>query len=81
MKQCFTGICIAVRKRGLGSTVVLRNVVDGVPFERGFPMYSPLIQNAEMLGKRRVRRAKLYYLRDKPIRESTVPDATKVPRP
>lgn len=80
VRLCFTGICMAVRNNGVGSTVVLRNVVDGVPVERGFPMYSPLIVDAEVIGKRKVRRAKLYYLREKPLRESTIPDATKRPK-
>lgn len=79
MTQCFTGICMAVRKRGIGSTVVLRNVVQGIAVERGFPMYSPLIRDAEILGRKKVRRAKLYYLRDKPLKESTIPNATKKP--
>lgn len=79
MPHCFLGICIAVRRAGVGSTVVLRNVVDGVPVERGFPIYSPLIRDAEIVGKRKVRKAKLYYLRDRPLRESTFPDAIKRP--
>lgn len=77
----FTGICIAVRRRGLASAFVLRNVVEGVPVERGFPMYSPLIRDAEVLAHKKVRRAKLYYLRHKPLKESTVPDATRRPKP
>lgn len=80
MKQYFSGICMSVKRRGLGSSFVLRNVVHGVAVERGFPMYSPLIQDAEVIGKRKVRSAKLYYLRDKPLRDSTIPDATKRPR-
>lgn len=80
-KQCFTGICMAVRDRGLGSTVVLRNIVHGVPVERGFPIYSPLIRDAEIIGKRKVSRAKLYYLRRKPLRESTFPNPTRLPTP
>ncbi len=67
----FTGICISVRRRGLGSTFVLRNVLDGVPVERGFPFYSPIIRDAEVIGKRPVRRNKLYYLRGRKLREST----------
>lgn len=79
MPQCFTGICMAVRRSGVGSTIVLRNVVDGVAVERGFAMYSPLIKDAEVVGKKKVRRAKLYYLREKPPRESTFPNAIKRP--
>lgn len=75
----FKGIVIAVRRRGLGSTIVLRNVVEGVPVERGFPLYSPLVKDAEVVGQRKVRRSKLYFLRDRPTRESTFPGATKNP--
>lgn len=80
MTQCFTGICMAVRRRGIGSAFVLRNVVDGVAVERGFPMYSPLIRDAEVVGHKKVRRNKLYYLREKPLKESTIPNATKKPQ-
>lgn len=77
--QCFMGIVMSIRKAGIGSTVVLRNVIDGIAVERGFPMYSPLIKDAEIVGKRRVKRAKLYYLREKPLRESTFQGATLRP--
>lgn len=77
--QYFMGICMAVRKSGLGSTIVLRNVVEGVAVERGFPIYSPLIKDAQLVGKRKVRRNKLYYLRKRPLKESTIANATKRP--
>jgi large subunit ribosomal protein L19 len=68
----FTGICIARRNRGLGSSFTLRSVVAGVPVERTFPTYSPTIKEFEVLERRKVRRGKLYYLRDKPLRYSRV---------
>lgn len=77
--HCFTGVCIAVRKRGLGSSVLLRNVIDGVPVERYFPIYSPLVRDVQVVGKKRAKRAKLYYLRLKPLKESTTPGATRRP--
>lgn len=67
----FTGIVMRIRRSGLGSTFVLRNVVDGVAVERGWMTYSPLVRNVELLWRKKVRRAKLYYLREKPLREST----------
>lgn len=73
--QYFCGIVIAVRHRLLGSTVVLRNVVDGVPIERGFAMYSPLVKNVWVVGQKKVRKRKLYFLRKRPLRESVVPGA------
>ena len=78
-RQCFTGICIAVRRRGLGSTITLRNVVDGVPIERAFPMYSPTIRHAEVVGNRKTKKLKLYNLRYRPLKDSTFPGATKLP--
>lgn len=68
----FVGICIARRNKRLGSTFVLRNVIAGEGVERTFELYSPLINQIEVLKLERRRRAKLYYLRDKPLKESTV---------
>lgn len=76
----FTGIVIAVRRRGMGSMIILRNVIDGIPVERGFPFYSPLIKDATVIGKKKnSRRSKLYYLRDRPLKQSTVANATRPP--
>ena len=68
----FTGICIARRNRGIGSTFTLRTVLANAPVERTFPLYSPTIKEFEVLERRKVRRGKLYYLRDKPLRFSRV---------
>lgn len=75
----FTGVVMRMRRSGLGSTFVLRNVVDGVAVERGWMTYSPLVRNVELLWRKKVRRAKLYYLRDKPLRESTFGSAVLRP--
>lgn len=69
--QSFTGIVMSVRNRGMGSGIVLRNVVDGIAIERAFPLYSPNITNVELVGRRKVHRAKLTYLREKKLKEST----------
>jgi large subunit ribosomal protein L19 len=76
----FSGICIAIKNRGLGSSFVLRNVIDGVAVERSWPTYSPLILDAQVLDKKPVRRNKLWYLREKPLRESTFGRATERPK-
>lgn len=60
------GICIGRRNAKLGSTVTIRNVDDGIPFEAKFDIYSPLVDKIEVLELSRRRRAKLYYLRDRP---------------
>lgn len=72
-------VCIDCIVIVVGSMFILRNVVDGIPMERGFPTYSPLIKEAEVVGQREVNRNKLYYLREKPLRESTIPGPLKGP--
>jgi large subunit ribosomal protein L19 len=66
------GVVLGMVKRGLGSSVILRDVVYGLPIERKIPMYSPMIKDATVLernfifkGKKKVKRAKLYYFRDR----------------
>eukprot|EP00730_Choanoeca_flexa_P015063 TRINITY_DN6818_c0_g1_i2.p1 TRINITY_DN6818_c0_g1~~TRINITY_DN6818_c0_g1_i2.p1 ORF type:complete len:333 (+),score=72.94 TRINITY_DN6818_c0_g1_i2:28-999(+) len=66
------GIVIAKRNKGLGSNFILRNSENGVGFELRFNSYSPLIESIEVLQLARRRRAKLYYLRDRPAKESYV---------
>ena len=68
----FTGVCIARRNRGIGGSFTLRSVVANVPIERTWPLYAPTIKEFEIVERRRVRRNKLYYLRDKPLRYSRV---------
>ncbi|XP_010260787.1 PREDICTED: 50S ribosomal protein L19-1, chloroplastic [Nelumbo nucifera] len=59
------GIVIARRNAGLNTTFRLRRLVAGVGVESVFPLYSPNIKEVKVLDKKKVRRAKLYYLRDK----------------
>ncbi|XP_039137709.1 50S ribosomal protein L19, chloroplastic-like [Dioscorea cayenensis subsp. rotundata] len=59
------GIVIATRNAGLHSTFRLRRLVAGVGVESVFPLYSPNIKEFKVLEKKKVRRAKLYYLRDR----------------
>lgn len=68
----FVGICIARRNNGLGSTFTLRNVLNGMGVEMMFELYSPTLREVKVLKLERRRRAKLYYLRDKPLKFSTV---------
>ncbi len=68
--QVFEGMILA-RKHGreAGATFTVRRVVDGVGVERIFPLYSPSIDRVELVRRGRVRRAKLYYIRDKAAKE------------
>lgn len=69
----FAGICIARRKiKQLGSTFVLRNVINGIGVEMMYELYSPAIKEMTVLKLERRRHAKLYYLRDKPLKYSTM---------
>ncbi len=61
--QPFEGVVIAIRRRGLGSTFTVRRISFGYGVERIFPFHSPLIEDVQVLRRGRVRRAKLYYLR------------------
>lgn len=63
--QAFEGVILRRREGGLGSTFTVRKVSYGVGVERTFPLHSPLIERIERLRVGRVRRAKLYYLREK----------------
>ena len=58
------GIVISKRNRGLGSSFTIFNKFGEVGVERSFPMYSPFIKSIVVLQSRKVRRAKLYYLKD-----------------
>jgi large subunit ribosomal protein L19 len=63
--QVFEGVVIRVRTRGPGSAFTVRRVSHGVGVERVFPYYSPLVDKVEVSRVGRVRRARLYYLRDR----------------
>jgi large subunit ribosomal protein L19 len=63
--QLFEGLAIAVRNGGIARNVTLRKMSNGVGVERTFPLHSPNVAKFEVLRHGRVRRAKLYYLRDK----------------
>lgn len=63
--QVFEGIVIAKRHGGLEETITVRRLAYGVGVEKVFPIHSPLIEKVETVRTGFVRRAKLYYLRDR----------------
>jgi large subunit ribosomal protein L19 len=63
--QAYEGVVIAKRNRGLNSSFIVRKISNGEGVERTFQSYSPLIASIEVKRRGDVRRAKLYYLRDR----------------
>ncbi|EAT14896.1 ribosomal protein L19 [Desulfuromonas acetoxidans DSM 684] len=61
--QVFQGMCIKRVNRGIGSTFTVRKISSGMGVERIFPLHSPMLDKIEVVTVGRVRRAKLYYLR------------------
>ena len=62
--QVFEGTVIRIRKGGPRTTFTVRKIASGVGVERIFPLYSPFVEEIEIKSRHRVRRAKLYYLRE-----------------
>jgi large subunit ribosomal protein L19 len=68
--QAFEGLVLACKHgKEAGATFTVRKIVDGVGVERIFPLYSPMIDNIEVLKSSKVRRSKLYHIREKANKE------------
>ena len=63
--QAYEGVCIARSGGGLSESFTVRKISYGEGVERVFPIYSPLVEGVEVVRRGKVRRAKLYYLRDR----------------
>ncbi len=70
--QAFEGVVIARKHGGLSETFTVRRVTYGEGVERTFPLHSPIIDSIEVLSRGKVRRAKLYYLRNKSGKASRI---------
>ena len=63
--QVFKGTVIAKKHGGIGETITVRRVSYGVGVEKVFPIHAPTVEKIELVRRGKVRRAKLYYLRDR----------------
>lgn len=70
--QIFSGVLIAVKRSGLRKTITLRRLSGSINIERVFLIHSPLISSIELIRSGKVRKAKLYYLRDKMGKEARI---------
>ena len=75
-EQAFEGLVIAKRNRGLRSSFIVRKISSGEGVERTFQTYSPLIASIEVKRKGEVRRAKLYYLRERSGKSARIRERT-----
>ena len=63
--QAYEGVCVARKNAGVNSSFTVRKISFGEGVERVFPLYAPVLDKIEVVRHGRVRRAKLYYLRDR----------------
>ena len=75
--QIFEGICIARKNNGINSNFTIRKISHGEGVEKVFPLLSPLIDKIEIAKKGNVRRAKLYYLRDRKGKSARIVESTR----
>ena len=75
--QAFEGTVIKKQRKGSRATFTVRRVLQGVGVERTFPIHSPRIESLKVIRRGKVRRAKLYYLRDRVGKASKVKELKK----
>ncbi|WP_182086002.1 50S ribosomal protein L19 [Aureimonas sp. ME7] len=76
--QAYEGVCIARSGAGIQENFTVRKISYGEGVERVFPVYSPSLESVEVVRRGRVRRAKLYYLRDRRGKSARIVEATNV---
>jgi large subunit ribosomal protein L19 len=75
--QYFEGVCIAKKNRDLNSSFTVRKISFGEGVERTFALYSPIVDSIKVIRSGKVRRAKLYYLRDRKGKSARIAEKTK----
>jgi len=76
--QAYEGVCIARSGSGFQENFTVRKISYGEGVERVFPVYSPLVESVEVVRRGKVRRAKLYYLRDRRGKSARISENTGV---
>ena len=79
--QAYEGVVIAKRNKGLNSSFIVRKISNGEGVERTFQLYSPLIASIELKRRGAVRRAKLYYLRDRSGKSARIREKLETNKP
>ena len=75
--QFFEGVCIAKKNRGINSSFTVRKISFGEGVERTFALYSPIVDSIKVIRSGKVRRAKLYYLRDRKGKSARIAEKIK----
>jgi large subunit ribosomal protein L19 len=76
--QAYEGVCIARSGGGINESFTVRKISYGEGVERVFPVYSPMVEGLEVVRRGKVRRAKLYYLRDRRGKSARIMENTNV---
>jgi large subunit ribosomal protein L19 len=79
--QIFQGVVIGRRGGGTRETFIVRKISGGIGVERIFPLHSPVVDKIEVVRRGKVRRAKLYYLRDLRGKAARIEERRDEPRP
>lgn len=74
--QAYEGVCIARKNDGINSSFTVRKISYGEGVERVFPLYSPRVDSIDVVRRGAVRRAKLYYLRDRRGKSARIAERT-----
>src|ERR1700731_4048259 len=75
--QAYEGVCIGRSGSGLNESFTVRKISYGEGVERVFPLYSPMIDSIKVVRRGKVRRAKLYYLRDRRGKSARITERTE----
>jgi len=75
--QYFEGVCIAKKNRSINSSFTVRKISFGEGVERTFALYSPIVNSIKVIRSGKVRRAKLYYLRDRTGKSARIVEKIK----